>query len=57
MFSMIKGMAVGAVMGACVTAVIFPQLDRRTQRNLKRAGKRALCMAENACDMMTRYVQ
>lgn len=54
---MIKGMAAGAVIGVAVTAVMLPQLDRRTQRNLKRVGRRAMNMAEDACDMMIGYMR
>ena len=39
--SMILGLAIGTIMGI----VMFPELDRRTQRNIKRAKKigRASC--------------
>ncbi|MCI6691359.1 MULTISPECIES: YtxH domain-containing protein [unclassified Clostridium] len=57
MLRMIKGMAAGAVIGVAVTAVMLPQLDRRTQRNLKRVGRRAMNMAEDACDMMIGYMR
>ena len=41
--SMILGLAIGTIMGI----VMFPELDRRTQRNIKRAKKRAMCMAND----------
>lgn len=52
MLKMLKGMATGAVIGMAVSAVVLPQLDRKTQRSLKKVGKRAINMAEDACDMM-----
>ena len=41
--SMILGLAIGTIMGI----VMFPELDRRTQRNIKRAKKRAMCMSND----------
>lgn len=57
MLKMFKGMVAGAVIGMAVSAVVFPQMDRRTQRNFKRAGRRAMNMAEDACDMMMGYIK
>ena len=36
MLKILKGMVAGAIVGVAVSAVMLPQLDRRTQRNLKR---------------------
>lgn len=57
MLRMLKGMVTGAVIGMAVSAVVLPQLDRRTQRNMKRVGRRALNMAEDACDMVMGYMK
>ncbi|MGG7212723.1 YtxH domain-containing protein [Clostridium nigeriense] len=57
MLRMLKGMAVGAVIGMAVSAVVLPQLDRRTQRNIKRVGRRAMNMAEDTCDMLMGYMK
>ena len=57
MLRMLKGMATGAVIGMAVSAVVLPQLDRRTQRNMRRVGRRALNMAEDACDMVMGYMR
>lgn len=57
MLKTIKGIAAGAVIGIAISAVVFPQMDRRTQRNFKRAGRRAMNMAEDACDMMMGYIK
>ena len=47
--SMILGLAIGIVM--------FPELDRRTQRNIKRAKKRAMCMANDTYDNIMGYMK
>ena len=57
MLRMLKGMVAGAVIGVAVSAVMLPQLDRKTQRNLRRVGRRAMNMAEDACDMMMGYMR
>lgn len=57
MLKILKGMVAGAIVGVAVSAVMLPQLDRRTQRNLKRVGRRAMNMAEDACDMMIGYMR
>ena len=57
MLRTLKGMAAGAVVGVAVSAVILPQLDRRTQTNLRRVGKRAINMAEDTYDMVMGYMK
>ncbi|MBE6053653.1 MAG: YtxH domain-containing protein [Clostridium sartagoforme] len=57
MFKTVKGIAAGAVIGMAVGVAVIPQLDRRTQRNLKRVGKRAMNMAGDAYDMMMGYMK
>lgn len=57
MLRTLKGMVAGAVVGVAVSAVILPQLDRRTQKNLRRASKRAFNMAEDACDIVMGYMK
>ena len=51
--SMILGLAIGTIMGI----VMFPELDRRTQRNIKRAKKRAMCMANDTYDTIMGYMK
>ena len=57
MLRTLKGIAAGAVVGMAVSAVILPQLDRRTQKNLRRVGKRAINMAEDTYDMVMGYMK
>lgn len=45
MFKSIRNIATGAVVGAAVSAMIFPQLDRKYQKSIKRLGKKACHMA------------
>ena len=54
---MIKGLAVGAMVGAAVGIMAFPQLDRRTQRNIKRTRRRMMGMAEGAYENMLDYMR
>lgn len=54
---MLRNMATGAIIGMTVTAMVLPQLDRKTQRNLKRVGKKACLMAEDAYDIMMDYMR
>ena len=42
-----KGMMAGLLIGAAVEMAIMPMYDRRTQRTMKRAGKRMRNMAES----------
>lgn len=51
--SMILGLAVGTIMGI----IIFPEFDRKTQRNIKRAKKRARCMANDTYDNIMCYMK
>ena len=51
--SMMFGLAIGTVMGI----VMFPEFDRKTQRNIKRAKKRARCMANDTYDNIMCYMK
>ncbi|GAA0070078.1 YtxH domain-containing protein [Clostridium sardiniense] len=39
---LIRGMAAGAVIGTAVSMMIMPQIDRRTRRTMRRAGRRMM---------------
>lgn len=54
---MLRNMATGAIIGMTVTAMILPQLDRRTQRSLRRAGKKAYLLAEDTYDAMMGHMR
>lgn len=57
MAKMMRNMAAGAMLGMAVSAMVLPQLDRRTQRNIKRVGKRAMNMAGDAYDTLMGYMR
>lgn len=57
MGKVMKGMVVGAVVGATIGIMAFPELDRRTQRNIKRTRKRVMGMAEDAYGNMIHYIK
>ena len=57
MLRTLKGIVLGTMAGVAISAVVLPQLDRRTQKNLKRVSRRAMNMAEDACDMFMNYVK
>lgn len=42
-----KGMVAGILIGVAVEMAMMPRYDRRTQRTMKRAGKRMRNMAES----------
>lgn len=43
---LITGMAAGAVIGTAVSMAVMPQLNRRTRKSMKRAGRRMIHVAE-----------
>lgn len=43
-----KGLAVGAMVGAAIGIMAFPELNRKTQRSIKRTRRRVMGMAEGA---------
>lgn len=57
MGKMIKGLAVGAMVGAAVGIMAFPELDRKTQRSIKRGRRRMMGMAEDAYGNMMHYMK
>lgn len=48
----VNGMFVGLCLGAAVGMMMIPQLDKKTQRNMKRAGRRFINAAEDKYDDM-----
>lgn len=47
----------GAVLGAAVSAMMYPKLDRKKQRTIRKMGKRAANMAEDAYDTIMGYMK
>lgn len=56
MSKLIKGMVAGAAIGTAISMAVLPQLDRKTQRTVKRAGRKLINAAgdtvENMMSMM-----
>lgn len=44
------GMVTGVMIGATVAMIVVPQLDRKTQRAMKKYGRRVMDMAEDSID-------
>lgn len=57
MFRTAKKLAAGAIVGAAVSAIVFPQLDRKYQKSLRRLSKRACNMAEDTYDNFIHYIK
>lgn len=57
MARMMRNMAAGAMIGMAISAVVLPQLDRKVQRNIRRASKRAMNMAGDAYDTIVDRVR
>ncbi|WP_164880621.1 hypothetical protein [Clostridium manihotivorum] len=47
-----SGVTTGAIVGAAFGMMILPQLDRKTQKSLKRAGRMVMSLAEDRADGM-----
>ena len=52
-----KGMMAGIIIGVAVEMAMMPQYDRRTQRTMKRAGKKMRNMAESTYDGMQSWMR
>lgn len=47
---LMTGLATGAVVGAAVGMVILPQLDRKTQKKMRKAGRVIISAAGDTFD-------
>lgn len=56
MGKVIKSLAIGTVLGMAVGMMVLPELDRKTQRNIRRTGKRLRCAAGDAYDNILDYM-
>lgn len=52
MGKMLKGLAVGTMIGTAIGVMLFPELDRKQQRALRRTAKKMSGMAEDFYDDM-----
>lgn len=56
MGKVIKSLAIGTILGVAVGMMILPELDRKTQRNIKRTSKKLRCAAGDAYDNILDYI-
>ena len=54
---MFKRLAAGIVIGAAAAIVVLPQLDRKTQRAVRKTGKKMCCIAGDAYDNILNYMK
>jgi gas vesicle protein len=52
-----KGMMAGLLIGVAVEMAMMTQYDRRTQRTMKRAGRKMRNMAESTYDGMQSWMR
>jgi gas vesicle protein len=50
----VNGMIAGVVVGATVGMMVLPQLDRKTQKSVRKAGQKVLDYVEDSYDGMTK---
>ncbi len=52
-----KGMMAGVLIGVAVEMALMPQYDRKTQKNMKRAGRKMRNMAESTYNGMQDWMR
>lgn len=50
MGKLFNGIAAGTVLGAAIGVALIPNMDRKTQKKIRRVCKKAACMIEDGCD-------
>ncbi len=56
MGKVIKSLAIGTVLGMAIGMMVLPELDRKTQRNIRRTSKKLRCAAGDAYDNLLDYM-
>lgn len=56
MGKVIKSLAIGTVFGVAIGMMVLPELDKKTQRNIKRTSKKLRCVAGDAYDNILDYI-
>lgn len=56
MGKVIKSLAIGTVLGMAIGVMVLPELDRKTQRNIRRTSKKLRCAAGDAYDNLLDYM-
>lgn len=57
MYKFVKGMAMGTMIGAAVGIMMISNLDRRTQRSMRKAARRVKNIAEDTYDGMVDWIR
>ena len=52
----IKSLAIGTIFGVAIGMMVLPELDRKTQRNLRRTGRKIKCIAGDAYGNILEYI-
>ena len=52
----IKSLAIGTILGVAIGMMVLPELDRKTQRNIRRTSKKLKCVAGDAYDNILDYI-
>ena len=52
----IKSLAIGTVFGVAMGMMILPELDRKTQRNIKKTSRKIMGAAADAYDNILDYI-
>lgn len=56
MGKVIKSLAIGTIFGVAIGVMVLPELDRKTQRNIRRTRKKIMCAAGDAYDNILDYI-
>ena len=56
MGKIIKSLALGTVFGVAMGMMILPELDRKTQRNIKKTSRKIMGAAGDAYDNILDYI-
>ena len=56
MGKVIKSLAIGTIFGVAIGMMVLPELDRKTQRNIRRTSKKLRCAAVDAYDNILDYI-
>lgn len=54
---MVRTMLIGMTIGTILGMAIFPELDRKTRKNINKAKRKAMCMANDTYDNIMCYMK
>lgn len=56
MGKIIKSLVIGTIFGVVIGMMMLPELDRKTQRSIRKTGKKLMCTAGDAYDNILDYM-